>query len=582
MNSTPIDLRPLRGVEDIGLSSASESSFALARRWLMDCSAHHDETCRVAKTFVESTFLPTRLVYVGQDHPPKPHLCRGIDLPHGTRYATLSHCWGKNAAPRKLLHDTLLTMSAEIVFDELPETFQDALVVSQRLGIQYLWIDSLCIVQDSSKDWQRESSLMSQVYSNSFCNISATAASDSQQGLFFARDPVSIRQVRLQFSSHGERRIYNPCDEDFWARAIDESPLNLRAWVCQERLLSPCNLHFASDQIFWECSAHTACETYPDGLPSSLDNNSWKREISGFLNHYDTRTLGKFSDGSVDKKSIIYAHRVWERIVRVFSSGRLSYGTDRLVAVGGLAAAMNVALDDEYLAGIWRKHLLTQLLWYSPAPNTHQIGGYVAPSWSWAYTDSAVSDAYLEPNPGTTDLVKVIDVFTTIASDDPYGQVKDGRIVLEGKLAKLEQVKGGDLSSYMMLIFSSEGEDRTSTGQGAVYFEKETFSIHWDFHINIVTSSKFPRQFYLLPICLGYYQEDSRSQHARTIKGLVLAPSKYDLSSFHRRGMFTAYSEECHRNIKRGCDYFNTIAAQLSLEPIKNADGETVYHVWII
>ncbi|KAF8849290.1 HET-domain-containing protein, partial [Acephala macrosclerotiorum] len=138
--------------------------------------------------------------------------------------------------------------------DHLPKAFWDAIVVSKMLGVKYIWTESLCIIQDSLSDWQREASLMSQVYSIGFCNISTTSVSDSTQRLFFARDPVKIRPVRFQACIGGMRS------------PVTFAPLNKRAWVCQKRILSKRNLHFSDGEIFWERRELLAPETFPNGF----------------------------------------------------------------------------------------------------------------------------------------------------------------------------------------------------------------------------------------------------------------------------------------------------------------------------
>lgn len=109
-------------------------------------------------------------------------------------------------------------------FDHLPKTFRDAIVVNKTLGVKYIWIDSLCVIQDSLSDWRQESSLMPQVYWNSFCNILATAALDSTQGLFFTRDPVTTWLVRFQACIDGTRSCFGICDARIWLEAVTFAP----------------------------------------------------------------------------------------------------------------------------------------------------------------------------------------------------------------------------------------------------------------------------------------------------------------------------------------------------------------------
>ncbi|KIN00795.1 hypothetical protein OIDMADRAFT_124725, partial [Oidiodendron maius Zn] len=340
--------------------------------------------CRGAPNSPVFNPLPTRLLSIGEEFPTNLHLRHGCNLPRSTKYTTLSHCWGERGIVTKLSECNYLSMMEKVIFDDLPKTFRDAIVVSKMLGVEYLWIDSLCIIQDSPSDWQRESSLMSQIYSNSFCNISATAALDSSQGLFFARDPVTIREFIFQTCIDGTRGYFSPCDEGLWMKYVIEAPLNGRAWVCQERILSKRNLHFSRSQIFWECCEHLACETFPSGFSIQWGDMSLKQDISKFFFACSTKRVSGGLKLPPNDDTVNWAYQVWEKVVTTFCRGQLTYETDKLVAIGGLATLMNETLVDVYLAGLWKRHLITQLLWYSCDGYTQTKGPYVAPSWSWA------------------------------------------------------------------------------------------------------------------------------------------------------------------------------------------------------
>ena len=165
-------------------------------------------------------------------------------------YTTLSHCWGQLAI-KKLEKDTLKDMVKKIAISELPKTFQDAVVVTRELGIRYLWVDSLCIIQDSAEDWATESSNMRLIYKNCILNIAATAAQDSSIGCFFDRNTNIVRPCRIEITETG---IYDFLSSNAWFDDVISAPLNQRAWVVQEQLLAPRVLHFGKTQLFWECN----------------------------------------------------------------------------------------------------------------------------------------------------------------------------------------------------------------------------------------------------------------------------------------------------------------------------------------
>jgi hypothetical protein len=159
-----------------------------------------------------------------------------------------------------------------ILVTDMPKTFQEAVQVSRRLGVRYLWIDSLCIIQDKGDlDWYREASLMNKVYLHSYCNISATDAEDNTKGLFLSRRPQNLGPWNVKVNLTGIEPDIGlvDCmmtDAFLWWRNIRDSPLNQRGWVLQERPLSPRILHFCRNEMFWECREHAACESLPGGL----------------------------------------------------------------------------------------------------------------------------------------------------------------------------------------------------------------------------------------------------------------------------------------------------------------------------
>lgn len=167
---------------------------------MTDCLTH-GECQQVAS---QQSFLPSRLICINgmQQNPPKSHLAIRHEIPPGTPYMTLSHCWGHSQHFR-LLQSNLQDLRKNIEYYELPRTFQDAISICHQLGASYLWIDSLCIIQDSTSglDWQRESAEMGSIYSHVKCNICATAGYDSSDGLFPEQGQASLLKVKLTLAT---------------------------------------------------------------------------------------------------------------------------------------------------------------------------------------------------------------------------------------------------------------------------------------------------------------------------------------------------------------------------------------------
>lgn len=158
-------------------------------------------------------WVPTRLLDIGTS---EDSLIRLLDrdetrLLSKQSYATLSHCWGKTGVIRTV-KSNLRNHQQEIPRGSLPLTFKDAIKIARNLHLRYLWIDSLCIIQDSREDWAHEANLMSKVYMYSFVNIAATGSSDSTSGCFWKRAERNIlpTEVYIQWHSSWADRDREP------------------------------------------------------------------------------------------------------------------------------------------------------------------------------------------------------------------------------------------------------------------------------------------------------------------------------------------------------------------------------------
>jgi hypothetical protein len=151
----------------------------------------------------------------------------------------------------KLTRGNIEEMVEGVGLSCLPKTFQDAIIITRKLGLRFLWIDSLCIIQDSADDWATESSSMRLIYKNCLVNIAATGAEDGSMGFFFDRDPIFASPCRLKVK---KTRTHDFVPSSVWLHDVNYAPLNSRAWVVQEQLLAPRVLHFGKRQLFWECN----------------------------------------------------------------------------------------------------------------------------------------------------------------------------------------------------------------------------------------------------------------------------------------------------------------------------------------
>jgi hypothetical protein len=307
--------------------------------------------------------MPTRVIDVDLQkgssdlrlyHPPKGH-----NFP----YIALSHCWGPSEMPlsSKTTKADVKSYETEILTSTLPSSFQDAVYVTRMLNIRYLWIDSLCIIQDDEVDWEIESSKMASIYQNAYATIAATASTSSTESLLSPRSSATIFKLD---SKDGRSETVHARLHPLGSQSLSDSPLLRRAWAFQEMILSPRVLHFAEDQLYWKCRNDIFSE---DGLV---------RLLSPLQNNFDA---GKFS--SQDEYG---GWKLWWEWVQVYSNLSLSNVKDKAAALAGLTDLYHKSRveGDEPLAGLWRSDLHFGLLWYSLGPRRYTDLESV-PSWSW-------------------------------------------------------------------------------------------------------------------------------------------------------------------------------------------------------
>jgi len=356
-------------------------------------------------------------------------------------------------------------MQQSIAIHELPQTFQDAISVTRHFGLEYIWIDSLCIIQDDQIDWRYESRLMTSVYGGSSLVIAASHAKDGSKGCFVNRNPKSVVPCFVTLS--GEQ--YRCVPASVYSRGVNDTALSQRAWAFQERFLAPRTLLFGASQIFWECQEKKACETFPGGLPSSV-----QFDRSVFV-HDDGRMGHSIMDDAQSNPS------AWSDIVLAYSAGRLTRESDKLPAISGVARWMHQFSGDEYLAGLWRDDLEWQLLWSvnsTSNTNRHSSGSvsesslYRAPSWSWASRNGIIRQQFpLLTQRGTSNydlLVKVLSASIVPDTEgDPFGQVTNGFIRLSCHgLLRLKSACGGSAAAAkdveLSIQYGNKGNERNN------------------------------------------------------------------------------------------------------------------------
>jgi hypothetical protein len=356
--------------------------FDLIRTWIDTCTKEHK------KCWVDTeVWYPSRLLHLDR-HTKIVKLIITKHMHLEGRYMTLSHRWGPTSYVQ-LESSTMAQLQNKVDVSGLPKIFQDAMALAYDLGIQYLWIDALCIKQGLSdrSDWDIESRNMGKIYSNAFLNASATLSSNGTESLFHERSLGPIIPSEINFDVSGAIRKYYALDGDLWFDEIGNAPLSKRGWVFQERFLARRVLHFGGRQLAWECRELDALEILPAGLPPYLAHSMMIKEIVYDKLSTLTREPGKNLDiAFVDQ---------WHNLVTEYSKSELTFGTDKVIAFAGVAECMMRYRADRYTAGMWQGTLIYDLAWWRSAYDrtTMPIGGthLRAPSWSWACVDGEIN-----------------------------------------------------------------------------------------------------------------------------------------------------------------------------------------------
>lgn len=276
---------------------------------------------------------------------------------------------------------------------------------------------------------------MGGIYRGSMCNIAVAASLDdtgSDNLLHRVREVEDI--IPLQFMDTVSQEECQCLPRSLWSEGINNLPLNRRGWVLQERLLAPRVLYFGGKQVFWECSEAIACEAVPQGVrpdKEQIDLKTWRAK-TGILTG-TSLTI----DGGHDVRTARQEYRPWNQIVEVYSGCGLTEERDKLIALSGVAKAMQEVLADQYLAGLWKSNLSSDLLWSvdSGQQDQRQPHVYRAPSWSWASAEGMVR--FRMHSTVYTELAEVNEAFTKPAADDPTGEIVGGYIKLRVIMRKL-------------------------------------------------------------------------------------------------------------------------------------------------
>lgn len=410
-------------------TSASESCFGLVSAWLQRCLSTH----QICSHNIQNA-LPTRVIDVGQPNTnQEPHLLVSEGR-HGD-WVTLSHCWGTTSQPLRTTTDNLEEHRRGLPVSELPLTFRDAITITRQLGYRYIWIDSICILQNSGEDWLFESTRMQYVYKNAIFNIAAEASRGPKDGIFdsanglrkVAVSSVEIPYVMPQKDLKGTMfvRKNTPLRGDRFLLG----PLSERAWVLQETILSPRIIRYSKEQLTWTCLSTHCNEQFPTThtyYQHPLQSTS-NREIEGVLGQ-----VGRKDEG---RRLLTW----WYQTVNDFCHRKLTYMSDKFQAISAVALGVQIQTGYQYKAGIWLQNVHRGLLW-SASERGERTSEYIAPSWSWASlkftNDLRQTGPYsIRTGRGRMEEEALVEKIHLLykSADDEFGQLSSGYAIIRGQ-----------------------------------------------------------------------------------------------------------------------------------------------------
>lgn len=442
---------------------------ALGALWLKQCVENHEHCAKLD----HNAPLPKRVIDVGSS--------RSIEHPflHESQgqvatYVALSHRWGgENVLTTRM--STIAERRRHLPMARLPTTFRQAIKVTRSLGFQYLWIDSLCIVQDSVQDWTSQSSQMAQIYGNAAITIAATDSQNGDDGLFTMlpgkyTNPCFLGQLEYEtetsYNNGRFMQLYvrkepkNPRGDEVSSRP--RGPLDTRAWVLQEELLSQRVLYFTKRGLYWECQHSDASESRPEGC--CLYESGYEDRFTPAIKY--ARSFRRMINPAASEAQQSWARvspvGAWQSLVADYTSRNLTRDSDVAFAIKGIADAIAGLIQEEYTLGLWLGKVPIQLCWHvdmgrveymshtsrimgdslttfsgykTPPPlhAPHRREDFQAPSWTWLSSTHPIKWETIDPN-GDEGLESMIDIYNIGVSSDVHNEYR-GYLQVEGVLA---------------------------------------------------------------------------------------------------------------------------------------------------
>ncbi|RDL35768.1 uncharacterized protein BP5553_06380 [Venustampulla echinocandica] len=469
------------------------------RTWLAECRLH--DCCPLDNDVV----LPTRVIEISPAaSPDSPRIlvtngCQG-------QYAALSYCWGKRPYGH-LQNSNLDKYTSRLDVLALPQTLREAIKVVKDLGIPYLWIDALCIIQDSDTDKQHEMATMQWIYKNALITIVVARSNDVTNGFLQPCHQLwTAYTIPFRVSSNLFGTVsFSAMEEIHHEESLE--PINDRGWTLQEQILSTRSLYFASHTLQWRCSRGV------QNLGGSLHLTRW---LEKSIQDMKYGALYPFQSNL----------ECWAEIVQNYSRRSMALLSDKLNGIAAVAQDFAPMLGPHYYAGIWGKSLLSQLLW-SSYTNPPQPLAYRAPSWSWASRDGGVHMNIVASRLAEIDIeiCSIVRVSMNLrVNTSPFGEIFSASIELRGQLRRacLQRSPQESIHDKMVLRLAwvDEGE-RASKDQ-------RTLLTTEGFHLDNYDGLDLPTEVWGMPLM---------TNRDGIVSGLLLVPTVED--SYKRVGIFS-------------------------------------------
>ncbi|KAH8648071.1 heterokaryon incompatibility protein-domain-containing protein [Tricladium varicosporioides] len=423
---------------------ASDECFTTAINWLRHCQQNHP----LCAGELQQHKLPTRVIDVGPADGSQSSRLYLTNKVAG-EWVTLSWCWGASQ-PVKTTLATLQAHQVSLPLAQLPPIFNDAIAITRRLGYRYLWIDSLCIIQDSTEDWTAEAANMGNIYKYSAFTIVAEAVFDDTQsildGIRPSQWPVTIPYHRSKGSLKG--KIFLRPDFDF---GRDITKWESRAWTMQEDALSPRSLKWSTQELVWSCRTAQYSEEDIDGR--TFAQRSAQTGVAKFKEVCLSPKNLQITSGMIKYEKQLkldynnYVLGLWLDLLVRYLRRNITFHNDRLPAISGFAKEIARHTGYNYKAGLWEQNIHMELVWhvYEDSGNPRDVE-YMAPSWSWAsmkhpcgcHYEDGVKETVIQK---TTPLAEILKIEVINFDDDPFARVKSGHLVMR---SKARYVRPGD------------------------------------------------------------------------------------------------------------------------------------------